>query len=167
MRTLDGPRPRFREPSAIFVDHTLAVSQLVVDLTTAQRAGRCEILNVQGEPDCWRSFSGVSGRVRLRADLAVTLGVEDYEVNYFVELDRATEHLPALLRKCQTYQSYYQSGREQAAHGIFPRVCWVVPDVSRGETLAGALKRHPRFTKGLFLVTTNAKAVDTLIRRPA
>lgn len=74
---LDGPRPRFREPSAIFVDHTLAVSQLVVELTMAERAGRCEVLRVEGEPDCWRTFSGVAGRVLLRPDLAVTLGLGD------------------------------------------------------------------------------------------
>ncbi len=164
---MDGPRPRFREPSAIFVDHTLAVSQLVVDLTMAERAGLCELLGVQGEPDCWRTFSGVAGRVLLRPDLTITLGVNDYELSYFVELDRATEHLPAVLRKCQTYQSYYRSGREQAAHGVFPRVCWVVPDEARAEALRAALDRNRHLTKGLFLVTTSADSVETLIRRPA
>ncbi len=164
---LDGPRPRFREPSAIFVDHTLAVSQLVVELTMADRARRCEVLRVQGEPDCWRTFGGVAGRVLLRPDLAVTLGLGDYEADYFIELDRATEHLPAVLRKCQTYQAYYHSGREQAAHGVFPRVCWVVPDEARAEALRTALDRNRHLTKGLFLVTTSSDSVESLIRRPA
>ncbi|MGH7866200.1 MAG: replication-relaxation family protein [Candidatus Dormibacteraceae bacterium] len=164
---LNGPRPRFREPSAIFVDHTLAVSQLVVELTMAERAGRCEVLRVQGESDCWRSFSGVAGRALLRPDLAVTLGLGEYEADYFIELDRATEHLPAVLRKCQTYNAYYHSGREQAAHGVFPRVCWVVPDEARAEALRVMLKRNRHLTKDLFLVTTSAESVETLVRRPA
>jgi hypothetical protein len=164
---LDGPRPRFREPSASFVDHTLAVSQLAVDLTMAEQAGRCEVSRVQGEPDCWRTFSGVAGRVLLRPDLVITLGLGDYEADYFIELDRATEHLPAVLRKCQTYQSYYRSGREQAAHGVFPRVCWVVPDELRAEALRALLDRNSHLTKGLFLVTTSADSVEILTRRPA
>jgi hypothetical protein len=93
--------------------------------------------------------------------------VGDYELAYFVELDRATEHLPAVLRKCQTYQSYYRSGREQSAHGVFPRVCWVVPDDARSEALRAVLDRNSHLTKGLFLVTTSADSVETLIRGPA
>jgi Replication-relaxation len=164
---LDGPRPRFREPSTLFVDHTLAVSQLVVELTLAERAGRCEVLRVQGEPDCWRTFSGIAGRVLLRPDLAVTLGLGDYEADYFIELDRATEHLPALLRKCQAYQNYYRSGREQAAHGVFPSVCWIVPDQPRADALTAALNRNRSLTNGLFFVTTTADSVESLVRRPA
>jgi hypothetical protein len=149
------------------VDHTLAVSQLVVDLTMAERDGCCEVLRVQGEPDCWRNFTGVAGRVLLRPDLAVTLGLGDYEADYFIELDRATEHLPALLRKCQTYQAYYRSGREQAAQGVFPRVCWIVPGKPRADALTAALNRNRYLTKGLFFVATSADSVELLIRRPA
>jgi len=166
---LNGPRRRFREPSAIFVDHTLAVSQLVVDLTLAARNGQCEILNLQAEPDCWRTFSGAAGRVLLRPDLAVSVGVTEYEMSYFVEVDRGTEHLPALLRKCHTYEAYYRSGREQQTneHGVFPRVCWIVPEALRAERLGRAIESDRQLTKGLFLITTTDQAIDTLIRGPA
>jgi hypothetical protein len=164
---LNGARRRFREPSAIFVDHTLAVSQLAVDLTLAQRAGYAEILKLQAEPDCWRTYSGVAGRVLLRPDMAVTLGVDEYEVAYFAEIDRSTEHLPALLRKCHAYEAYYRSGYEQTEHGVFPRVLWIVPEEVRANRLNQALERDRQLTKGLFLVTTTAQALDTLLRRPA
>lgn len=161
----NGPRPRFREPSALFVDHTLAVSQLVVDLTLAERRGQCELLGVQAEPQCWRSFGGVMGRVVLRPDLYVQLGVGDFELRFFCEIDRATEHLPAIVRKCHAYEAYYRSGREQAEHGVFPRVFWVVPDEARAEQLESALERA-RLTTGLFHITTSTEAVDTFTRRP-
>jgi hypothetical protein len=164
---LNGPRPRFREPSALFVDHTLAVSQLVVDLTLAVRMGRCEILAVQAEPTCWRTFSGVGGRLVLRPDLFVALGIGEFEVQKFVEIDRGTEHLPALLRKCQVYESFYRSGTQQRASGVFPRVCWIVPDETRAERLAEALKQNQHLTRGLFLVTTSMKAIDTMVQEPS
>jgi hypothetical protein len=163
---LNGARRRFREPSAIFVDHTLAVSQLAVDLTLAQRAEHCEILNLQAEPDCWRTFSTATGRVLLRPDLAVTLGIDEYVVSFFVEVDRGTEHLPALLRKCHTYEVYYRSGHEQARDGVFPRVCWIMPEELRAERLRQALDRDRQHTSGLFLITTADKALETLLRRP-
>jgi hypothetical protein len=164
---LSGARRRFREPSAIFVDHTLAVSQLAVDLTLAERAGQCEILKLQAEPDCWRTFSGVAGRVLMRPDMEVTLGIGEYEVGYFIEVDRGTEHLPALLRKCHGYEAYYRSGREQDAHGVFPRVLWIVPDELRAERLRQALQRDHRLTKGLFLISTTDQRLESLLRRPS
>ncbi len=65
----------------------------------------------------------MAGRVLLRPDLAVTLGIGEYEIGYFVEIDRGTEHLPALLRKCHSYEAYYRAGQEQAAHACFPGFC--------------------------------------------
>jgi hypothetical protein len=158
----DGPRRRFREPSATFVDHTLAVSQLVVDITALSRAGGWELLQIQGEPRCWRSYGGVGGREVLRPDLFLVLGVGDYEHRWFVEVDRGTETLPSLLRKCRSYAAYYASGREQATHEVFPRVLWIVPTTARAARLERALAADRRLPAGLFIVTTDDAALTVL-----
>jgi hypothetical protein len=159
---LDGPRRRFREPSAAFADHTLAVSQLVVDVTLAARSGDLELLAVEAEPACWRTVAGLDGRLTLRPDLFVVLGVGEFERRFFVEVDRGTEHLPALLRKCHTYERYYRSGVEQAQHAVFPRVCWIVSDERRAHRLRETLGRNRQLTEGLFMVCVTSKVLATL-----
>lgn len=159
---LSTPRPRFREPSATFADHTLAVTQLVVDLTTHARAGRCDLLVCQPEPVCWRTFSLAGAPAVLRPDLFVAIGVDEFEYRWFCEIDRGTEHLPALLRKCRTYEQYYASGREQAAHGTFGQVCWIVPTKARAERLSAAIHADRRLTDALFSVVTVDRAVGHL-----
>jgi hypothetical protein len=150
---LDGPRRRLREPSQLHVDHTLAISTLVVSLTLAQRQGRCELLALEAEPACWRPVPGLA-RVVLRPDLFVALGVGEYERRWFVELDRETANLPALLRKCRLYDNYYRSGAEQAAFGVFPRVAWLVRAETRAKRLQTAIERNPELTSALFLISS-------------
>ena len=65
------------------------------------------------------------------------LGVGEYELRWFIEVDRASESVPVVVRKCRLYADYYQSGKEQASSGgVFPRVCWIVPDETRADTTA-------------------------------
>jgi hypothetical protein len=158
----EGPRRRFREPSATFADHTLAVSQLVVDLTVASRSGSFDLLEIETEPACWRVHGGLAGRQTLRPDLFVSLGVGAYERRYFIEVDRGTEHLPALLRKCHSYDSYYRTGTEQATHGVFPKVAWIVPDHRRVDLLERAIRASKLLTNEMFLVTVPGSAIAVL-----
>lgn len=160
---LDGPRRRSHEPGLRFVDHTLAVSQLIVDVSVASRRGRLDLLDAQAEPRCWRQFAGLGGRRLLRPDAFLALGASEYELRWFVEIDRASESLPVIVRKCRLYADYYQSGQEQAAHGgVFPRVCWVVPDEGRAERVRTAIARDRRLPARLFVVTTSEQAVTVL-----
>ena len=94
-----GPRQRAYEPTLRFVDHTIAISQLVVDATIASRDGLMDILELQPEPRCWRHLAGFGGRRLLRPDAYLALGVGGYELRWFVEMDRATESLPVVLRQ--------------------------------------------------------------------
>jgi hypothetical protein len=90
----------------------------------------------------------------LKPDLyAVTAGGE-FEDSWFIEVDRSTESLPTLLKKCRQYERYWQSGREQAAHGVFPAVLWVVPDERRAQVLIRSIRRHFGADRELFRVTT-------------
>lgn len=159
---LDGPRRRAHEPGLRFVDHTLAIAQLVVDVQVAARYGRLDLLACQAEPSCWREFAGIGGQRVLRPDAFLKLGVEAYELRWFIEVDRASESLPVVLRKCRLYGDYYQTGVEQARSGVFPRVCWVVPDERRAEQVQRAIARDRQLPVGLFVVTTADKAINTL-----
>ena len=159
---LDGPRRRHHEPTIRFLDHTLAIGQLVVDVTTAARQGVLDVLACQAEPACYREFSGMAGREVLRPDLFLAIGVGDFEHRWFVEIDRGSESVPVVLRKCHLFEAYYRSGKEQAAHGVFPRVCWIVPDARRAEALRQAFARDRRLSGRLFVVATTDRALATL-----
>ncbi|HWY89819.1 MAG TPA: replication-relaxation family protein [Solirubrobacteraceae bacterium] len=158
-----GSRRRAYEPSYRFVDHTLAISQLVVDVRLAARAGSLDALECQAEPTCWRTFARLGGRFTLRPDAFLSLGIGDYELRWFIEVDRASESLPTVLKKCHLYADYYQTGSEQASRGgVFPRVCWIVPDETRAERVRAAIHRDGSLPDRLFVVTTTGSAITTL-----
>jgi hypothetical protein len=158
-----GPRRRFREPSALFLAHTLAASELYVRLHEAARAHELALLgDILTEPRCWRSIITAGDRSLLKPDLFVITGTDDFEFRWFVEVDLGTEHAPAIQRKCQQYEAYYQSGVEQAEHGVFPRVLWVALDDQRAAQLRSAIERGNDLTAELFIVTTEDQAVRVL-----
>jgi hypothetical protein len=100
-RLLEGEVRRSRwhpEPTEKYVQHTLAAGQLVVDLLTKQRSGSVAVLDWQPEPRCWRRVPGLAGSVTLRTDLYLALGVDDIELRWFVEVDRSSQSIPALIR---------------------------------------------------------------------
>jgi len=158
----DGPRRRIAEPSERFVDHTLAVADLFVQLTVHARARGWEVLDWQSEPNSWRNVTTLGGRIVLRPDFFVVLDVDGYELRWFVEIDRATEHLPAITRKCRLYHSYYKGGHEQRHHKVFPRVLWVAPDVRRAERLRATIDGDRRLTADLFRVTTGDQVLAAI-----
>jgi hypothetical protein len=161
--TTGGTRRRSYEPGLHFFEHTLAVAQLAVDVQVAARAGVLDLLALQAEPGCWRRVADLHGRRWLRPDAFLVLGIGDYELRWFCEVDQATESVPTVLGKCRLYVDYYQSGQEQAnGGGVFPRVCWVTPDETRAERLRAAIARDRRLPERLFVVTTAAQTVTTL-----
>ena len=159
---LNRPRPRYREPSATFIDHTLGISQLVIDVSLASKDDAFELLACQSEPFCWRQFSWMGAPATLRPDLYLALGVKEFEHRWFCEIDNGTEHLPAIIRKCRQYEAYYQSGREQAAHGVFPRICWLVRDEKRAESMLRAIASDSRLSDPLFVVALQGDATEVL-----
>lgn len=157
------PRARFREPSTTFALHTLAIAQLITDLTLTSRTPRLDLLQLQPEPACWRSTTVGLGSVSvLRPDLFVAVGIGDFEHRWFIEVDLGTEHLPTLLRKCHAYNAYYRTGSEQAAHDVFPKVLWIMHTHDRAERLIEAIARDSRLTTEVFTVTTTSKVMDVL-----
>jgi len=159
-----GSRPqRPWQVSSRFLDHSLAVTELLVRLTEADRAGELWLVDFQTEPASWRTFTALGGgRAVLKPDAEVTIRLGRYEDRWFVEVDRATESGPTLLRKCQQYVSYWQSGVEQAAREVFPQVLWLVPDAARQTQLVEVLGQLPAEAWRLFTVAVYADGVARL-----
>lgn len=149
-----APVRRFFEPSPYFLAHTLAVSEISLQLTELCQEQDMVLSALQSEPECWRSYSEHGTHLSLKPDLyAVTVSGE-YEDRWFFEVDLDTESPAKVIEKCQRYHQYYRTGLEQKAAGVFPLTVWIVPDQGRKDRLAEAIRaafdKQPR----LFAVIT-------------
>jgi hypothetical protein len=148
-------RKRHHEPKLQFVKHHLAISEVYVRLHELSRKRKSiALVTANFEPDCWRQFpSMVGGRPAiLKPDLYLvnTITVKSggngngdcnhaqYEDYWFMEVDLDTESPAVIVRKCEQYVRYFNSGIEQRSNGLFPRVVWIVPTDNR----KGCLVRH-------------------------
>lgn len=155
LRQDETPRGRHKQPGLRFIDHVLAIAECSVQLIEADRRGDLELITTEHEPACWRSFLGVHGSAEtLKPDLYAVTANAEYEDSWFIEVDRGTESLPTVMRKCAQYARFQQSGREQANRGVFPAVLWVVPDDGRATAMAAAIRRHYGPDQELFRLTT-------------
>ena len=164
-RRVLGIRGRVRsfEPGARFIDHTLAATELHIQLIEAQRQGSLKTLGVAHERETLRRFVSPSGIERLRPDLLVEVTTADgWELRWFVEIDRGTEHLPTVLRKCQTYERYWRSGGETQHHDVFPRVLWSVPTERRARAIENAIASARGLTTDLYRVATSTETVRSI-----
>lgn len=153
-RGQDGRR-RYVDPSTTFLEHTLDVARYAASLYETGRAIGFEVLELVTEPESWRPFQAAhGGAIALKPDLYLVTADEVSETHSFVEIDRDTEHLPAVLRKCRLYHQYRQSGAEQAEHNVFPAVVWVAPDDGRAQRIRKAIDADKTLDPDLFITTT-------------
>ncbi len=154
---------RLGTPGERHITHTLTTTELTVRLHRADRAGDLEVLEIQGEPACWRAFlAGLGARLTLKPDLFLRIGAGALEDRWMVEVDMATEHRSALAAKARRYHAHYRTGSEQHQHGVYPRVLWVVPDERRAEQVAGVLRHLPAEARRLFSVCRFDEAIRYL-----
>jgi hypothetical protein len=153
------PANRLEAPGALYVAHTLACTQLVVDLYAA--GSELELIEVQSEPACWRTFlAGMGARIRLKPDLFIRVAVpgSSYEDRWYVEVDLATEATGTVLAKAKRYLAHQRSGSER----VHPRVLWAVPDARRAERIHSALDRFPAEAQRMFSVCLLGEVVEFL-----
>jgi hypothetical protein len=144
---------RLGAPGDRFIAHTLACTQVVVDLHVANAAGELELIEVQQEPASHRAFLGAYGtRHWVKPDLFARIGAGALEDRWSIEVDLATEHTGTLLTKSNRYLAHAQSGDEQREHGIYPRVLWAVPDDRRAGQLKTVLGKLPTSAEGMFSI---------------
>jgi len=154
----------YGQPSTFFTQHTLAVSEVGVIVRELERAGRFAVLDLEGEPGCWRIFTGPGGvPVTLKPDLTVVTAAGEFEDHTYVEVDRASEHVPKVLDKCRLYAMYAATGSEQRARGVFPLVLWLVPSASRASKLRAAIDKSLPDSASLFRVRLQSEAAEALI----
>jgi hypothetical protein len=150
---------RLHAPGALFIDHTLAATELAVELHEADRDGVLELIEVQFEPTCWRGFLGPGlARVTLKPDLFVRIGAGALEDRWFVEIDRATQSGATIRTKAERHLAYWRSGSEQ----VHPRVLWVVPDRRRADQIEAVMRQLPSEAQRLFAVTPASEFVPFL-----
>ena len=158
-----GAVGRVREPGERFVRHYLAIADTHLALVEAARAKRLELLTVQIEPACWRPYTGLGGSTELlKPDLYAVTAVGEFEDHWFIEVDRATEGIPTLIKQCRQYEAYRHNGTEQAETGLFPLVLWVVPDEQRTAKLQQALATARDLDIALFRITTPERLIATI-----
>jgi hypothetical protein len=149
-------------PGIAFLGHRLAISELFVRLTEAERRRQLELLSFQAEPDCWRRFVGPGGgRAWAKPDAFVELGIGPAFIDsYFVEVDRGTQSSTALKQKCIAYRRYAATGREQERSSVFPQVLFLVPTEARKAFVVDVLTSQPPDSWNLFRVGLFDEAVD-------
>lgn len=165
LAVLDGDdrRRRYIEPRAMFLEHTLAVTELAVLLSEATRDGSFEVTRLETEPTCWRHFLGAHGRREiLKPDLFAITGTDGYEDHWFLELDLGTEHSSVVVRKAQVYQRYAATDQHQAKHDVFPATLWIVLNETRQQALQRALTAAPGLSAGLFRIITADQFLPTI-----
>jgi hypothetical protein len=155
------------EPGVAFVRHTLAIADLYVQVREAERSGVLDLLGFEAEPESWRSFvllGGGSGWVK--PDAMVRVGVGEWEERSFVEIDLGSEGRGALIRKIGAYVALFRSGREQAGHGVFPRVVFLTHTDRRAREIA-AIATQAGGGHKLFVAGTTADAITLLTGQTA
>jgi hypothetical protein len=142
---------RLEAPGALYVAHTLACTELVVQLQEANAAHSLDCIEIQSEPACWRTFLGAMGaRLTLKPDLYIRVAApgSDYEDRWYIEVDLATEATGTILAKAKRYLAHYRSGSEP----VHPKVLWTAPDAGRAERIESALRRLPAEARPMFSV---------------
>lgn len=155
-------RPRrSRVPGTLFLHHTLLIAELHTRLREGERSGRFELLELRAEPSCWREIDGLSAQ-RLKPDGYVRLGIGAYEDSYFIEVDRGTEGSQTIEAQLGRYVAYWQSGREQAEHGVFPKVLWLTLNAERVGAIIVSVGQLPSISRELFRVALFDAALDVV-----
>jgi len=159
---LNDPEYSFRkrgfEPSLNFLNHTLAVAEVYVQLVELCKRKQLELVKTELEPVCWRGYTGEDGKpATMKPDMYAVTDDGKYEDSWFIEVDLATESPHKILNKCRRYVYYCRSGIEQEKHRIFPMVVWLVFSINRKNKLMQYIaecREMSEPSKTLFVVIT-------------
>jgi Replication-relaxation len=154
----NAPR-RATQPGAAFTAHTLAVTELYVQLVERARAGAFRLAVFDAEPACW--WPDDTGG-HLKPDAHTLLATSRYQDAWWIEVDQATETLPRLKKKLQTYLDYAARGGIGPA-GVLPRVLITTPHTQRCTAITDLITGLPPPADQLFRVALHEAAADLLI----
>ena len=144
------------EPTWHHLEHTLAISEIYVQLTELKNKHSIQSIDsFQFEPNCWRGWlDNHAGRMILKPDCYIEISLDNYLYNYFVEVDKNSESLTRIVNKSKQYIRYYNLNIEQKETGVFPLVLWVVPDEKRKLAIEQRIQKELQDYWELFQVIT-------------
>lgn len=167
-------RRRFDEPSARFLDHTLAIADMAIAVMDAAKAHGAEVVKIDPEHHATRTYQDGYGVPQvLRPDLYVELAasVGDDEVSaFFIEVDLGHESLPTLVGKSLAYEDYRATGSEQRQYGGFPQVIWAMHAyrettvLRRRKALGDAIERNNRTAASLYRILALPDTAEALVQ---
>jgi Replication-relaxation len=158
-----GSLPRVRRPGAPTertVRHILAVSETYIALTESAREHGFTLERFEVEPASWWP-NGLGGFVKPDAYAVLATGrVRD---RWWLELDLATESLPAIKRQLASYLDFWDRG--QLGPGkITPRVVIATTTPERRRAIVRLVKQLPPAPADLFLIVQIHELTNALYR---
>lgn len=145
-------------PSDRFVAHMLAVTELYVCLTEANRSNVLVLRQFTTEPAAWWP---TDQGIWLKPDAFFVVSNNRVDHLYWAEVDRATESLATIGRKLRTYLEFVNRGGLGPRDAV-PRVLVTVPDDRRREAIHKLTVRMPPPTPELFHVVLHTQATSWL-----
>lgn len=156
----DGTARRPTTPGIRFVSHILSVAELYVELAEAARSGDFELADFMTEPAAWVP-NGIGGW--LKPDGYLKLRTDTYDEHWWLEVDKATEHLPTLRRKFMSYLDFMQRG-QLGPDNIMPRVLVTAPNPERLSAIREVIDALPSPGYELLHAALEIAAVPYLIQ---
>ncbi|MGH8902642.1 MAG: replication-relaxation family protein [Egibacteraceae bacterium] len=141
-RNLRQDQQRIRRPGSPgerFVQHTLAVSELYVEIVERSRVDGFTVAEFLAEPAAWWP-NGIGGWMKPDAYLA--LSVAEVTDHWWIEVDLATEAVPTLRGKFLAYTDFAHRGQLGPA-GVLPRVLVTVPNEYRQQVMNSVVAGLP------------------------
>lgn len=148
---------RPRVPGDRFVEHTLAVSELYVELVERSRKGGFTVAAFQAEADAYWP-DGAKGWIKPDAFVQLERGTMTHY--WWYEADMATEDLSTTIRgKLLTYLDFVQRG-QLGPDDVVPRVLIGVPDRKRQDAIQALVDELPKPADELFLVADQTEVAQ-------
>jgi len=155
----DGRSRHPGTPTERFLKHSLAGSELYVQLVEQARAGSLSLVGFRAEPACW--WRDGEGKW-IKPDAYVVVSDGDIEDSWAIEVDMATESLPTLRRKLVGYLDLVERGEKGPDEEVLPRVLVSVPDKQRCRAVRQLVRGLPPPADELFVVTLHDLVVAKL-----
>lgn len=147
-------------PGRMFLQHSLAVSEVLVSVTELSRAETFDLVRFVTEPACWQP-NGIGGYLKPDAYLVIeNRDVTDY---WWLEVDQDTESRPTLRRKLLAYVEFLRRG-QRGPDDVVPRVLVTVPTKARRLVLEHVIANLPSSADRLFYVVEHDQASAYLFR---
>lgn len=156
-RNLAQDDERIRRPGPIgerFVAHTVATSELYVQLVERSRAEGFTVDAFLAEPASWWP-NGAGGW--MKPDAYLSISADGFTDHWWIEVDLATEAVPTLRGKFLAYMDFVNQG-QLGPDDVVPRVLVTVPTEARRKVVASAVARMPAPGDELFVVVLHDEA---------